>query len=146
MQFRAGLAAVARAKIGLDVKWFNADSPEQLKAAFSAISQEHVDALYARYVAFMAAHRLEIAQWAIERRLPSIGLPLCGMLLDYGPDDVDLSRQAARFVKRILEGTPPGELPFEQPRYRLTIDLRTAKAIGLTIPRSLLLRADEVVR
>jgi putative ABC transport system substrate-binding protein len=69
-----------------------------------------------------------------------------GALITYGPDYVDLYRRAASYLVRILRGTKPGDLPVEQPtKFRFLINLKTAKAVGLTIPRSLILRADEVI-
>ena len=92
-----------------------------------------------------------IADVALAHRLPAITMypsfPEVGGLIGYGPDLPELWRRAASFVDRILKGTPPGDLPIERPaKYHLVINLRTAKAIGLTIPPVLLLQADHVIK
>lgn len=91
----------------------------------------------------------QIAQAAFRHRLPSIYLPRdfarAGGLMSYGPDFVDNFRRAATFVDKILKGAKPGELSFQQPtKYIFAINLKTARALGLAVPQSLLLRADEV--
>ena len=91
-----------------------------------------------------------IADWAARQRLPSIGGPReyaqAGLLASYNPDFPHLCRVAARYVDRILRGANPAEMPVERPnKFLLVINLKTAKAIGITIPQSVLLRADEVI-
>ena len=93
---------------------------------------------------------LQIAELVRKHRLPvSAGvseLAESGALMTYGPDRVDLYRRAVRFVDKILKGARPGELPFEQAtKFELILNLRTAKALGLTIPPSVLARADQVI-
>ena len=96
-------------------------------------------------------HRRKVAALAAKYRLPTM-YPLrefvdAGGLMAYGADKVVLSRRAAEYVDRILRGAKPADLPFEQPtRYELIVNLKTARAIGITIPESILLRADEVIR
>ena len=97
------------------------------------------------------AGRVEIAEFALRHRLPAVaGVPEyaeAGGLIAYGPNRVDLYRRAAKFVDKILKGGKPGDLPIEQPtKYDLIINLKTAKAIGLTIPPALLQRADRVIQ
>jgi ABC-type uncharacterized transport system substrate-binding protein len=91
-----------------------------------------------------------IADFAIQNRLPSMfhlrEYAKVGGLLSYGVDRTDLFRRAATFVDKILKGAHPADLPIEQPtKFDLTINLKTAKALGLTVPQSLLARADEVI-
>lgn len=99
---------------------------------------------------FTYTHRKRIVMLAADDHLPAV-YPwkegaLAGGLLSYGPDTADLARRAASYVDRILRGEKPGELPVQQPtKYELVVNLKTAKALGLTIPPSLLARADEVI-
>jgi putative ABC transport system substrate-binding protein len=95
-------------------------------------------------------HRRHIADLALKSRLPTIYLfkpnVEAGGLLSYGPSEPDMLRRAASHVDRILKGAKPGDLPVEQPtKCELVINLKTAKALGLTIPQSLLQRADQVI-
>jgi putative ABC transport system substrate-binding protein len=96
-------------------------------------------------------HRSEISEFALKHRLPMIAeirdFAEAGGLLTYGPSLVDLWRQAATYVDKILKGAKPGDLPVEQPtKFELVLNLKTAKALGLTIPQSVLIRADEIIQ
>ena len=100
--------------------------------------------------AFFTIHRARIAELALRSRLPTIsgetGYAQAGGLMDYGPNIVESWQRAALFVDKILKGAKPADLPVEQPtKFELIINLKTAKALGLTIPPSLLLRADQVI-
>jgi putative ABC transport system substrate-binding protein len=100
--------------------------------------------------AAMVSQRSRIAQFAIENKLPSVYTFRehieAGGLIAYTPNYHDLFRRAANYVDRILKGTKPGELPIEQPtKFHLLINLKTARALGLTMPPTLLARADEVI-
>jgi len=95
-------------------------------------------------------NRLLVSDFATRRRLPGMYVfslyPRSGGLMSYGANAEDLYRRAADYVDRILKGAKPSEMPVERPtRFELVINLKTAKALGLTIPRSFLLRADEVI-
>ena len=112
--------------------------------------RKRVGALIIRGSLFYVA-RQQVADLALQHRLPAIhGLKeyaQAGLLMTYGADLADLYRRAAGYVDRIVKGAKPGDLPVEQPtKFDLVINLSTAKALGLAIPQSLLLRADEVVR
>ena len=131
----------------MNVLWVTVDAPEEFEAAFATIVRERADALDAIGNPVTSAHRRRIADFALKQRLPSIGFPEDGMLLQYGPEPGEIMRRAAVQVKKILDGTKPGDLPFEQPtKLVLTINLKTAKALGLTLPQSLLLRAEKVIQ
>ena len=96
-------------------------------------------------------YRQQIGVMALKNRLPSTSslkeFAEAGLLLSYGPDFQPLYRGAAVFIDKIFKGAKPGDLPVEQPiRFELIINLKAAKALGLTIPQSLLLRADEVIK
>ena len=96
-------------------------------------------------------HRRLIAELAVKHRLPTISENReyvdTGTLMSYGPSLADQFRRAAGYVDKILRGAKPGDLPVEQPtKFELVINLKTAKALGLTLPQSLLLRADEVIQ
>jgi len=138
------VAAEAAARdLRLSLIWVGVDKPEEFDAAFATIIRERADALDALGTHVNYAHRQRIADFALKQRMPSIGFADVGMLLDYGSDVTDGLRRAAVYVKRILDGANPGELPFEQPtKYVLEINHETAKALGLTLPQSLLLRAE----
>jgi putative ABC transport system substrate-binding protein len=131
----------------MDSLWPVVDAAEDIDAAFTAIRRERADALDVMPNHINYAHRRRITQFALQQRLPSIGFPEDGMLLDYSADTEEVMRRIAAQVKKILGGAKPGDLPFEQPtKFLLTLNLKTAKALGLTIPQTLLLRADKVIQ
>jgi putative ABC transport system substrate-binding protein len=127
-----------------------ATEPEHLDAALAAIRRSMVEALYVPPSGLTYQHRKKIVDFAAGSRLPTV-YPFReavddGGLLSFGASQIGMARQAASFVARILKGARPGELPVEQPTtYELFINLKTAKALGLTIPPSLLQRADQVI-
>ena len=125
---------------------------EDLERAFSAITNGRAEALIlSEGVPVLFANRGVITSFAQRNRLPSIYAQKeyvdAGGLMAYGPSFADMFRRAAAHVDKILKGAKPGDLPIEQPTtFELVINLKTAKALGLTIPQSLLLRADQVIR
>ena len=126
-------------------------SPDEFEKAFEAIRIARVDAIRVNGSPFFVTHRQRIIEFAAKERLPAIywwrGFSDSGGLMSYGVDGVELYRNAPAYVDKILKGAKPGELPFEQPRkFELVINLRTAKPLGLTIPQTLLQRADEVIQ
>ena len=142
--------AAARA-MGLKLHSIEAPQPRDFDKDLEAAARAGAQALITTEGALMIGQRAEIIRAAIEHRLPAIsGLRIfadAGGLLSYGPDNPDLWRRAAGYVDKILKGAKPADLPVEQPtKFELIINLRTAKALGLTIPQSLLMRADEVIQ
>jgi putative ABC transport system substrate-binding protein len=128
-----------------------ADTVEAIDAAFAALRQARADAVVVLGDTFYAQQARQIARLALELKLPSIYVSpenaQAGGLMTYGQNITDNFRRAAKYVDRILKGAKPGELPIEQPtKFELVINLQTAKAIGLSIPSSVLLRADRVIQ
>jgi len=125
-------------------------SPEELDSAFATIARDKVDALLILGQPFLFGQGARVAKMAIEQRLPAV-IPFevaarDGVLMAYGSRLIDDVRRLPHYVDRILKGAKPADLPVEQAtRFYLTINLKTAKAIGLTVPPSLLQRADEVI-
>ena len=125
--------------------------PEDFEAAFSAMTRERPDALFLVTDALTTLNRKRVFDFAAIHRIPAMyefgSLVKEGGLMSYGPDPADSFRRAAAYVDRILKGAKPADLPVEQPtRYFLLINLKTAKALGLTIPQSVLARADELIQ
>ena len=121
-----------------------------LDAAFVTLTKDRPDALMVPADPFLVSQRSRIAQFAIESKLPSIytfrEYIEAGGLIAYAPNYDDLFRRAASYVGKILKGAKPGELPIEQPtKFHLLINLKTARALGLTVPPRLFARADEVI-
>jgi len=126
------------------------EEPERFEGAFLTMTREHAQALVTLADPFMNFHRRRIAELADRHRLPVIygfrEYVDAGGLMSYGASLSETFHRAATYVHKILKGAKPGDLPVEQPtRFELIINLKTAKALGLTIPQSLLLRADQVI-
>jgi len=135
----------------LKLQILSVGTPEDIESAFQAVARERADALWVGASAVTVRHRTRIAQLAAKNRLPAVyysrAYVEAGGLLSYGPNDIELYPRAASYVDKILKGAKPGDLPVEQPtKFELVINLKTAKALGLTIPQSLLARADEVIQ
>jgi putative ABC transport system substrate-binding protein len=136
--------------LGVRLQILGARGPSEIDSAFSAMAAEQAGAVIVLVDAILQSNRARIADLAARHRLPAVyGLheyAEVGGLLAYGPNRLDMFRRAATYVDRILKGAKPGDLPVEQPStFTLVINLKTAKALGLTIPPSLLLRADQVI-
>jgi putative tryptophan/tyrosine transport system substrate-binding protein len=128
----------------------NVRTSEEIERSFVMMGREHADAVIILIDAFLLQQRAQIAGLAIKHKLPSIYATAqyaeAGGLMSYGADITDNFRRAGIFVDKILKGAKPGDIPFEQPtRYFLTLNRKTAKAIGLAIPSELQLRADKVI-
>src|SRR5262249_6718420 len=136
-------------RIGLKVETQEVRERADVERAFAAFAQRRVDAVIVLDEAFIFIHSTRIAELAVRHRLPtaytwrpSVG---AGGLMPYGQNNVEMLQVAVASVDKILRGAKPADLPVEQPtKFELVINLKTAKALGLTIPPSLLLRADQV--
>ena len=140
----------AARKTGIHVTMAEATNEHDIEHEFTLLAKERVGAVIVLNDTFYFQQLRQIAAQALKHRLPSIysirQYAEAGGLMSYGPDIVDNFRRAAVYVDKILKGAKPGELPFEQPtRFYMFINGKTAKALGLTIPRELLLRADKVI-
>jgi putative ABC transport system substrate-binding protein len=134
----------------VDARFAEAARPEEIESALSRLAKEGAQALVVISSAFFGNERQRIVRLALERRWPVVAYTRKwtedGALLSYGIDSRAHYRRAAYFVDRILKGTKPGDLPIEQPMtLELVINRKTAKALGLTIPQSLLISADKVI-
>ena len=144
------MQAAARA-LNIRLGWVDVRSVTQLDAAFIKIAASNAGGLIVTAHPLFGLHAIKFVQFAANRRLPAMyffsDFVHLGGLMAYGPSLADSFRQAAVYVDKILKGTKPADLPIEQPtQFELVINLKTAKALDLTIPPSLLLRADEVIR
>src|SRR5262249_23204031 len=120
------------------------------EAALRRVRKDHGDALLVLSDSVLSTHRRRILDFATTNQIPSSfedgEFVLEGGLMAYGPDLAEMNRRAATFVDKILKDAKPADLPVEQPtKFELVINLKTAKALGLTIPPSVLARADEVI-
>jgi putative ABC transport system substrate-binding protein len=140
----------AARSLGLQLQLVEARGPEDFDGVFAAMAQERVGALLVVTDPAFIPHRARLVDLATKNRLPSIFTQRedaeAGGLMSYGPRLSDLHRRGAIYVDKILKGAKPADLPVEEPvKFELVINLKTAKALGLTIPPSLLLRADQVI-
>ena len=138
------------ANLGFEIERHGVATPEDLDGTFDAIRNAHADALACDFTAMTYRERQRIVDFANSRRLPSAfgAWPyiLAGGLLSYGASRAWMAQHSFTFVDRILRGARPAELPVERPtRFELFINLKTARALGLSVPQSLLLQADRVI-
>jgi putative ABC transport system substrate-binding protein len=137
--------------LGVKIDQIEALAPPDLERAMSVLASRKPNAVYVTMGGATYVLRGQVAGLAARHRLPTIAyfreLPEAGGLMSYGPNIFELYRRAAWYVDRILRGTQPADLPVEQPtKFEFVINLKTAKALGLTVPQSVLLRADEVIQ
>ena len=137
-------------KLGVALPIVEATTVEELDIAFASAAAQHVDAILPFSDPLTVINAPRVIALAAEHRLPALYLfrlfATNGGLISYGPDLADLFRRAGGYVDKILKGTKPSDLPVEQPtKFELVINMRTAKALGLIVPPSLLARADEVI-
>jgi len=136
--------------LGVSLQMLEIRSAKDLDRAFHAAARERADALMTLDDLLIFTERKRIVALAASRRLPAMYgwsiFPPAGALMSYGVDFRGMYKQAAIFVDKILKGAKPADLPIEQPtKFELVINLKTAKALGLTIPPSVLARADQVI-
>ncbi len=142
---------VAARGLDIEASAVEVSSPEGVDVAFDTVVRRDADAVITIPDAMFVSERHRIASLALSKSLPYITTAreaaAAGAVLTYGQLQLDQFRRAANYVKKILAGARPGEMPVEQPvRFSLVINLKTAKALRLTVPRSILLRADEVIQ
>jgi putative ABC transport system substrate-binding protein len=142
---------VAARALGLTIRSWEVRAADGFGEVFAALSKERTDGLYVTTGALMLANQKRIAGLALKSRLPSMAVRRefvdAGGLMSYGADLAASYRRVAYYVDRILKGAKPANLPVEQPmKFELVINLKTAKQIGITIPQSLLYRADRVIK
>ena len=145
-----GALESAARKRGLTILFADVSTPSDIEGAFAAMTRSRAGALLILGGGMTYMSRQRIADLAVQHRLP--GIHLCrayaeaGLLLTYGPDPVAQYRGVATYIDKILKGARPADLPIQEPtQFELVINLKTAKALGLTIPPSLLQRADQVI-
>ena len=143
------IEAAARA-MGLQIKVYNADTGAEIDSAFEAMGRDRPDAVVVGTSAFLNGRRVQLAHLSTFYRLPAIygvrDFVEVGGLMSYGGDLIDSFRQAGGYVGRILKGTKPAELPIvKEDKFELVINAQTARMLGLTVPSSLLSRADEII-
>jgi putative ABC transport system substrate-binding protein len=147
-EFREAKAVANR--MGIMIRHFPVRTNAELDEALDTMVQDQVDGIIALSNLLVMLQRSSIADFAVKHRIPTISgwedFALDGNLMSYGPDLHYAFRQLATYVDKLLKGAKPADLPVQQPtRFQLVVNLRTARALGLTIPPALLLRADRVV-
>ncbi len=142
---------LAAKALGMKLQLFEIRDPEDIDSAFTAMTRDGTDAIRVEGSTLLFAHIKRIADLAVQRRLATM-CPVreyveAGCLMSYGANFTDLVRRTAYFVDKVLKGAKPAELPVEQPtKFELAINAKTAKALGLTLAPSLLLRADQIIQ
>ena len=147
----ADVLKAAAPKLGVALHTVPVQTVEDLNGAFATMARERVSGVVVPGSSLTASHRARLAELLLKHRLPSMftqrEVVEAGGLMCYAADVLDLTRRAATYIDKILKGAKPADLPVEQvSKYELVINLKTAKALGLTIPQSVLLRADHVIQ
>jgi putative ABC transport system substrate-binding protein len=142
--------AAAR-QLGIALQYLPVRSGKDVEAAFEAMTRERAEAITAFPDALIMLQRKAIADYSMRRRIPAVSgwadFARDGNLMTYGPNLSDSWRRVASYVDKILKGAKPSDLPVEQPtKFELVINMKTARAIGVTVPQSVLLRADELIQ
>jgi putative ABC transport system substrate-binding protein len=140
----------AGSTMGVTVQVVSVKTPGELEGAFAAMAEARADAFIVTVNRMMSAQRKRIVALAAKLKLPAMcwqkELTRIGCLMSYGAERIDMVRRSASHVHKILRGAKPGDIPVEQPtKFEFVVNLRTAKALGIKVPRSILLRATEVI-
>jgi len=148
--FDADRTRIAAQGMGLKIQTQEVLERVDIERAFSAFARERAEAVIVLDEAFMLMHAKRVAELALRHRLPTMHAwrqpVVAGGLMSYGPNADEMLRLATTYIDKILKGAKPADLPVEQPtKFELVINMKTAKALGLTIPQPLLLRADQVI-
>ena len=146
----AAMQALAPPSLGAELSPINSREPSEIERAISAFARERNGGLIVTGSQSSLTHRNLIIALALRYRLPNVYpfryYPKSGGLASYGPDAIDVHKRTAEYVDRVLKGEKPADLPVQAPtRYELVINLKTASALGITVPRTVLDRADEVI-
>ena len=145
-----GARAAAR-KLGMQVHLLDPRVPEELASVFEAARHARAEVLSVSAIGWINSHREKIVKLAADARLPAIfsnpDFSVLGGLMSYSDDGVHRNREVAGYVAKILSGTKPADLPVQHPtKFELAVNLKTAKSLGVTIPQTIMLRADRVIR
>jgi putative ABC transport system substrate-binding protein len=140
----------AARKLGVELHWLEVRSPRAFDSAFEEAIKLKAGAVYLTSTGTFSANLKQIADLAAKSRIPAIyhrsEFADAGGLMSYGPDRADMFRRAAGYVDKILKGAKPADLPVEQPvKFELVLNSKTAKALGVTVPQSILVRVDRVI-
>ena len=146
----AGQVRATALKFSIETHAIEAASPAALEAAFAAIAKQRPDALVVMLDAMLNGEHQRISAFALKNRIPAFGSSAefaeAGILLAYGASALDMHRRSAVYVRKILAGAKPADLPIEQPtKFDMVINLKTAKALGIKIPQALLIQAERVI-
>jgi putative ABC transport system substrate-binding protein len=140
----------ASRKLGLEVKLVTIDRIEEFDAALASMRAQRIDALIVWNTGLFVSNARQLAELAIKHRMPMVGNPEfaeAGSLLGYGANILDNYRRVGYFVDRIAKGANPATMPIEQPTtFELVANLKTAKALGITLPPSVMVRAERVIQ
>jgi putative ABC transport system substrate-binding protein len=140
----------AAQKSSIKILSVQARNPQEIESAFSTMIQDNAEAVIVANDLLFNQQRRQLAELAAKNRLPSVAATReyveAGGLMSYGPSFAENYRRAATYVDKIFKGAKPGDLPVEQPtKFEMFINRKTAKALGLTIPQSLLISADKII-
>jgi putative tryptophan/tyrosine transport system substrate-binding protein len=146
----AAIQALAPQSLGVELTPIDVQDPSEIERAITGFAREQNGGLIVTASQPAMTHRKRIIALALQHRLPSVYgfryYPASGGLASYGPDVIDVHRRAAAYIDRILKGEKPADLPVQAPtKYEMVINLKTAKALGMTVPQAVLGRADEVI-